>query len=288
MPDVNPGPLSHQSAQPPNPSSTPSRSRFQPPGPADLDRWQRNYTEGYLQNCHNLWTDEEIKRYREWIAAEAVSYLGRDEFKIDCADWTLITVIRFAKQRHLPVGFRIGALSGIPFLGIGIYMGDSYSQPGWETMYDIFERRWRTRIGAADLDELSVGNTIEVAKVEDLLPGDLLITNGGVHVQLILANKSKILAPDGSKEVKARNVLEALQGNLPAAPVERVAWDLENGNYYSHKKGQWSFTRKNTATLHEQWPTQCRGRRWNFAFFDRSVPEDPACAGWLRSNAWMD
>ena len=54
------------------------------------------------------------------------------------------------------------------------------------------------------------------------------------------------------------------------------------------KKGVWTFKRKDPQRVQDSFPKQNRGRRWNFKFFDTSVPHTSACDGWLRSGVWMD
>jgi hypothetical protein len=145
--------------------------------------------------------------------------------------------------------------------------------PANSKAYDDLEAEARRPIEAQDLHDLVTGNTVEVARIEELQPGDLITQSH--HVQLVVNNPAVIDAPDKSGVVQSRHVLEITQGNPTAGQgtkIEHRAWDLDAGNYYEEIGGAWRHVRQ--EDFRKQWRAGvCHGRRWNFRFFDRFIPQ---------------
>lgn len=237
------------------------------------------------------WTDAVIAEYRAWVGPELLLQSRMRTEKIDCADLGIVMLTRFAKMRGLPIVLR-RASSKMGFDDAITVISDPFRRPGVlgrgavecskmlpnlaeeaysaGSVYDSFEDDARKYIGAGHVEDLGTGNTQDVGRIEDLLPGDL-ITNGH-HVQVVLQVGSIIQAP----EVKhgptgPKRVVEIVQGNLPPVIPQHRAWDLDGARYFDYKGGAWELYAQDdlTATFGSVW----FGRRWNFAGFNTFVED---------------
>jgi hypothetical protein len=230
---------------------------------------------GYEYVAFRPWSDCDVAAYRRWVQDHAGDYVNRKDFERDCADWLLFVLIRFAREHGLPVGFAQGTFD-LPLLGAHLRtLSTRHLSPTDPAHYDALEDAVRRPIGAQDLHDVTTENTVEVAMIDELLPGDLLTQTH--HVQLVVNNPALIDAPDKSGVVKPRRALEIARGNLVQAAgtkIEHRAWDLESANYYEEVGGGWRFLREDAVAFGKQWNTPAGfcGRRWNFRFFDRFIP----------------
>ena len=224
------------------------------------------------------WSDCNIEEYRKWVGKNALSHVGRDDFKRDCADWALFCLVSFAKPRNLNIQLTLGAFSSFGPLarispentpGIGFGIG---------TPHEVFESFARRRVGAADFHHLDTHNCVLVARIEDLEPGDLITQSG--HIQLVHANDSTIASVDASGKPEQCRVLEITQGNLESGPggeqagtkIVHKAWRLDAPGYYLKEGTQWKLEskrdfRKELGTKKSPWAL----RRWNFKMFSTAI-----------------
>lgn len=235
------------------------------------------------------WTDAVIADYRAWIGPELLLQSRMRTEKIDCADLGIVMLTRFAKARGLPILLR-RASSKMGFDDAITIMTDPFRRPGVlgrgavecttihpnltekmysaASVYDQFERDATAYIGASHVEDLGTGNTEEVSRIEDLLPGDLI--TDGHHVQVVLCVGSTIQAPTVKRgPAGSKRVLEIVQGNLPPVIPQHRAWDLDGPRYYDYKNGAWEIHGNDdfSSLFGSRW----FGRRWAFGRFNGYV-----------------
>lgn len=246
------------------------------------------------------WTDSVIADYRAWIGPELLLQSRMRTEKIDCADLGILMLARFAATRGLPIILRRSS-SAMGFDDAITVITDPFRRPGVlgrgavectlmrrdiaentfsaASVYKEFEDDARKYIGAGHIEDLGTGNCEEVAKIEDLLPGDL-ITNGH-HVQVVLNVGTTIQAPDVKHgPVGPKHVVEIVQGNLPPVIPQHRAWDLDGPRYYAFREGGWHFDA--SYDLSSDFGKLWFGRRWRFETFNQYV--DGFCAAERRAS----
>lgn len=249
------------------------------------------------------WTSSVIADYHAWIGPELIRQSEVRTEKFDCADLGLAMLARFARMRGLPVVLRrasskMGVDDAItvisdPFRRPGVLgrgavectmMRPDFAEEQFSAtaVYDRFEDDARKYIGAGHLEDLGTGNTEDVARIDDLLPGDL-ITNGH-HVQVVYSVGSTIQAPTVKRgPVGPKRVLEIVQGTIPPVIPQHRAWDLDAPRYYDSKGGAWEVYSQEdfSAEFGRVW----FGRRWKFSTFNTFV--DDFCAAERRASSMI-
>ena len=233
------------------------------------------------------WTAQDIVDYRAWVQREAPRQ-GERLGKIDCADLALVMLVRFARERELPLRFTKvgtgdlgslrqqltgGASHAVGGFGRGLGQADHdyFVGDSWR----FFEDWARRNLGGRDLLQLGFDQVLPVVDLTRALPGDMLALaaqrSDGMHrhIQLVLDNGALIPVPDAAGATAQVRVLEVLQGNLPAADVARAAWGLDDDLYYRFESGRWAAdTEDSPGSLRRLWGDTVFGRRWNFAYFN--------------------
>ena len=243
------------------------------------------------------WNMSAIAGYQRWILENGESYLSRNGYTRDCANFALDALVDFAKTRQLPLAFYTAKHQrfGISFnegwscttlqtrqqeISLPEYNW-SFTLPFDHPDYDSFASSARKWVKVSDLYDLALGNTVRITRSE-LRSGDLLILPPNVatlHVQVVLSPVAHIMV-DG----QYRKVLMILQGNTyhgkdwpgtsTGEPIALKAWDLalpspqDKGfyyKYYMNSKGHWKEDPQAEVQL-----TNFQGRRWNFDMFNRA------------------
>jgi hypothetical protein len=236
------------------------------------------------------WNSSTIAAYRELITDEGLN-LAQTKEEFDCADWAFALLIRYAREHGLPLKFhKVG--SG-PVGSLRQWYGERDDIQAGRRSYDpmfpessasvasayneyfTLEAWVRNEMGARDLILTGFDNALPVTSIDELLPGDILALASGEHrhIQLVLANETPIeVWDDVTKTKSSTQVLDILQGNMPAQIIQRCAWDLLNGQYYRYdwKKGIWQVEKDTPGDIRKLWNGVIFGRRWNFDRFNEA------------------
>jgi hypothetical protein len=238
------------------------------------------------------WNDETIARYHAWITRNGLTYVGREDFRANCADFAIVLLVTFSKLSKLPISFEKGSLKNESWFSdrrtllYRVLYGGELVIRGDPAEYDRLLEKAKFWIQATDLYYEDRGDTV-AKPVGELLPGDLLV--GPIpswHTQVVLSSMKPqprvIKAQDFDGQQKQVRVLEVLQGSTQGAEqsatkITHKAWDIDSTDLYKNvgpgPTYTWVFdgTRSGASPFAKIGDSAIglKGRRWDFWDFNR-------------------
>jgi hypothetical protein len=232
-----------------------------------------------------FWTDADIAAYHDeapLIAERLINEQYWDKngavsnYRFTCEDFAIMVLVEFSSKRGLPVKLVTGVRA---YRNMENYSPAAHDRYG-SNKYGFAEMVMLT-YGAREMQKTGV-NTVAVASLEDLMPGDILaqaldrpITNNTAHhIQMAVAvTDSRIDIRQGNTDaaiIWPFTWLEKLKGKDMADPQSGgyVGLPVQKGYFIKSGTG-WTYHNMTKGSVGEDFLKYFELYRWNFMGFNK-------------------